>query len=129
LVDLQDGLKVYGKNIRSLFCISTANSLDKLASFVDTQFKETDPASLNRTVIQRADPNHFAPIDKKVAQVSHNKYQKAGYQVKEPIKAQIGQVGSQEGFLKNQEMLIESPGFFGQCERTRSLKFLIDSEA
>ena len=89
LVDLQDGLKVYGKNIRSLFCISTANSLDKLASFVDTQFKEINPERLNRTIMQRADINHFAPIDKTV-QPPINGNDKVGYQVGEPIKAQIG---------------------------------------
>ena len=33
--DLQDGLKVYGKNIRALFCITSSSSRETVSSFVD----------------------------------------------------------------------------------------------
>jgi len=33
---MQLGLKVYGKNIRSLFCITTQSSLETVSSFVST---------------------------------------------------------------------------------------------
>jgi len=36
LDDLQDGLKVYGKNIRALFCITSSSSREVLSSFLDT---------------------------------------------------------------------------------------------
>jgi hypothetical protein len=62
-MDLQDGLKVYGKNIRSLFCITSSSSLDKVASFVDTQFQVTDAASFNRTIDERAIARQLPPID------------------------------------------------------------------
>jgi len=62
-MDLQDGLKVSGKNIRSLFCITSSSSLDKVASFVDTQFQVTDAASFNRTIDERAIARQLPPID------------------------------------------------------------------
>ena len=36
LDDLQDGLKVYGKNIRALFCITSSSSRETVSTFVDT---------------------------------------------------------------------------------------------
>jgi hypothetical protein len=50
LMDLQDGLKVYGKNIRSLFCVTSSSSLDKVASFVDTKYTVTDAAVFNTSI-------------------------------------------------------------------------------
>lgn len=37
LDDLQDGLKVYGKNIRALFCITSSSSRETISSFIDNQ--------------------------------------------------------------------------------------------
>jgi hypothetical protein len=62
-MDLQDGLKVYGKNIRSLFCITSSSSLDKVASFVDTKFSVNDGASFNQTLNERAVARQLSPID------------------------------------------------------------------
>ncbi len=53
-MDLQDGLKVYGKNIRSLFCITSSSSLDKVSSFVDTKYTVTDAAVFNNSINERA---------------------------------------------------------------------------
>ncbi len=77
-MDLQDGLKVYGKNIRSLFCITTASSLDKVASFVDTQFSIKDAAIFNQTLIERAVARQLSPINQNVTN-SNTVYAPNGY--------------------------------------------------
>jgi hypothetical protein len=54
LLDLQDGLKVYGKNIRSLFCVSSSSSRDVVSSFISERKTVEDAAAFNETIASGA---------------------------------------------------------------------------
>ncbi len=50
--DVQDGLKVYGKNIRALFCITSSSSREYLSSFLDDQRKALTSAEFNTSMTE-----------------------------------------------------------------------------
>ena len=63
-MDLQFGLKVYGKNIRSLFCVSTASGVDVVSTFVDEQLTASQASDVDALIATYADSNKLAAIDK-----------------------------------------------------------------
>lgn len=50
LNDLQDGLKVYGKNIRALFCVTSSSSRETVSSFIGTQYSTGNAVEFNDTL-------------------------------------------------------------------------------
>ncbi|CDW85277.1 UNKNOWN [Stylonychia lemnae] len=127
LDDLQDGLKVYDKNIRALFCVTSSSSRETVSSFYDNQRSVGTAAQFNTTKNSLSLTTVTNPQYPQTQQLS-TVQQLQGYSAMEPLLGYRNQSDTTRQYNKDKKLYLERKDLFGLCGRGRSIKYLQDQD-